>query len=195
MVVTPFHFVLSTNDANSRQFAAGQANAIRVQLPPNYERGPNIDHLKVEGLPVSVSPDSFRNPPHFMSLIPDYSPGGLGEMNLRDALYETDAVLDHYFYHPNVAPFLCVRIMQRFGFSNPSPRFVKSCTDAFRNGNYYTSGSVKFGDDQYGNLEAMAASIFLDKEANAGAVTQDPSFGSVREPILKVRSESVAIVI
>jgi uncharacterized protein (DUF1800 family) len=119
-------------------------------------------------------------------LIPDYtSVGGLGEFNLRDAQYQTEAVIDNYFYQDNVAPFLCTRVMQRFSFSNPLPRYVKSCVDAFRSGQY-PSGSETFGDLKYGNLEAMAAAIFLDKEATGVAVSADPSYGSVREPILKV---------
>ncbi|KAL7542499.1 hypothetical protein ACHAXR_011825, partial [Thalassiosira sp. AJA248-18] len=161
------------------------SNTVRVQLPPEYASGANIDHLKVEGLPTSTSPASFRNPPHFMSLIPDAWPDGVGERNLRDAQYETEAVLDHYFYHDNVAPFLCTRIMQRFSFSNPSPRFVSTCVDAFRTG-IYTSGSESFGSGKYGSLEAMAASIFLDREATEGAISSDPSYGSIREPMLKV---------
>ena len=123
-------------------------------------------------------------------LITDYyrnsSPGGLGEQNLRDAQYETDAVLDHYFYQDNVAPFMCIRIMQRFSFSNPSPRYVASCVEAFRSG-LYTSGSETFGrSGEYGNLEAMSASIFLDKEATEDAIVSDPSHGGIREPMLKV---------
>lgn len=80
---------------------AGQNN-IKVQIPSGYSSGPNIDNMKVEGYtksPPVVS--SFRNPPHFMSLISDYSPYGIGEQTLRDAQYETDAVLDHYFYEDN----------------------------------------------------------------------------------------------
>lgn len=46
---------------------AGQNNTIRVQLPPEYTSGPNIDHLLVEGLPMPVSSSTFRNPVHFMS--------------------------------------------------------------------------------------------------------------------------------
>ena len=107
------------------------------------------------------------------------------EVDLRDAQYETDAVLDHYFYQDNVAPFLCNRIMQRFSFSNPSPRFLKSCVEAFRSGSY-TSGSVSFGSNEYGSLEAMAASILLDKEATDFAVASDPSHGSMKEPMLKL---------
>jgi uncharacterized protein (DUF1501 family) len=143
----------------------------------------NIDHLKVEGVPASTSTSSFRNPPTFMGLIPEKD--GKTELNLRDAQYETEAVLDHYFYQDNTAPFLCVRVMQRFSFSNPSPRFVKSCVDAFRTGTY-TSGLETFGNGDYGSLEAMAASIFLDREATDGAAVSDPSAGSIREPILKV---------
>lgn len=87
----------------------------------------------------------------FLGLILDYSPYGIGEQTVRDAQYETAAVLDHYFYQENVAPFLCTRIIQRFGFSNPSPRRVSACTNAFRTGNY-TSGSETFGSGEYGSL-------------------------------------------
>ena len=167
-----------------RTFSAGH-NTIRVQLPPKYINGPNIDYLKVEGLPVSNIPSSFRNPPHFMSIIPDNTRSTIGERNLRDAQFETDAVLDHYFYQNNVAPFLCTRIMQRFSFSNPSRRFVSSCVDAFRGGTY-TSASINFGSGKYGDLEAVIASIILDREATDGAASVDPSYGGMREPILKV---------
>lgn len=60
---------------------------------------------------------SFRNPPSFMNI-------GLREP--RDAIYETNEVLENYFFHDNVAPFLAYRIIQRFGISNPSPRYIES---------------------------------------------------------------------
>ena len=161
-------------------------NVVRVKTPDGYNIGPNIDHMKIEGFTSSTSTSSFRNPPHFLSLIPDYFwPFGLGEQTLRDAQYETDAVLDHYFYQDNVAPFLCTRIIQRFGISNPSPRYVSECSKAFKTG-LYSSGSKAFGSGQYGCLEAVAAAIILDKEATVGAITSDPSYGSLGEPILKV---------
>jgi uncharacterized protein (DUF1501 family) len=163
---------------------AGQ-NTIRVQVPDQYTQSGNIDHLKVEGVSASTSPSSFRNPPHFMSLIPDYGSDAIGEQNLRDAEYETAAVLDHYFYQDNVAPFLCVRIMQRFSFSNPSPRFVASCVNAFRTGSY-SSGTEIFGSGSYGSLEAMLASILLDNESTEGAIAVSPEAGSLREPMLKL---------
>ncbi|KAL7461376.1 hypothetical protein ACHAXS_001795, partial [Conticribra weissflogii] len=165
--------------------AAGQ-NTIRAQIPVGYKDGPNIDHLKLEGITAELfQPASFRNPPHFISLIPDSSPYGIGEMNLRDALYETEAVLDHYFYQDNVAPFLCTRMIQRFGISNPSPRYVEACSMAFKSGSY-SSGSSSFGSGDYGSLEAMVAAIVLDKEATSSSVSMDPGYGSVKEPIMKV---------
>ncbi len=118
----------------------------------------------------------FRNPPHFMSfVIPD----------IRDAAYETDAVLDHYFYHDNLAPFLSVRIIQRFGISNPSPRYVQEVARAFTNGYYMNMGS-SFGDYQYGSLSALLAAMLLDREARSVVLDKDPSFGSVREPMIKL---------
>ena len=134
-------------------------------------------------MPSPTSSSSFRNPPHLLGLIPDYN--SYNEMNLRDAQYETAAVLDNYFYQDNVAPFLCVRIMQRFMISVPSPRYVKECVTAFITGSYI-SGSRDFGSGEYGSLGAMIASIVLDKEATEGAVTMDPSYGSLKEPILKL---------
>ena len=45
------------------------ANTIRVQIPPGYRAGPNIDFMKIESSTSTASPASFRNPPHFMSKI------------------------------------------------------------------------------------------------------------------------------
>ena len=120
-----------------------------------------------------------------LGLISDMSPYGIGEQSLRDAQYETAAVLDHYFYQDNVAPFICIRLIQRFGVSNPSPRYVSQCTKAFRSGRY-ESGSVIFGNDEYGNLESTMASIILDREVTSPSLSVESSHGSLREPILKV---------
>lgn len=135
----------------------------------------------------STSAASFRNPPGFMSIIADRSPAG-SEQNLRDAQYETTATLEQYFYHDNVAPFLCLRLVQRLVASNASPRYVSECTKAFRSGSY-KSGGQTFGSGSYGSLEAMVAAIVLDKEATDPSLKKgDPSNGALREPILMVLS-------
>lgn len=107
------------------------------------------------------------------------------EQNEIDAHNEVDALLDHLVYHDNVAPFVAIRAMQRFGMSNPSPRYVKECAQAFKNG-VYVSGAETFGDGSYGSLEALGACVVLDREATDLALSADPAHGSIREPILKV---------
>lgn len=107
------------------------------------------------------------------------------EQNMIDAEYETDALLEHLVYHDNVAPFVAVRVMQRFGVSNPSPRYVKTCAQAFKNG-LYESGGDTFGDGNYGSLEALSACVVLDREATDEALYEDPAFGALREPIIMV---------
>ncbi|KAL3778843.1 hypothetical protein ACHAWO_009699 [Cyclotella atomus] len=156
-------------------------NTTRLQIPSGYDAGPNIDFMKVEGVTSATlpSPPSFRNPLHFMSHIADYSPYGIGKQTVRDAQYITVAVLDHYFYNDNVAPFICIRLMQSFGFSNPSPRYVSQCTNAFRSG-YYESRSIS------GCLESTLASIILDLEATSASLSLEPNHGALREPILQV---------
>jgi len=114
---------------------------------------------------------SFRNPPQFLN-------PALHEP--RDAMYETEEVLKVYFYHDNVAPFLATRLIQRFGISNPSPRYVETVATAFKNGSY-SSGGVSFGSSNYGDLGAAAAAIVLDRESTSEILDADPTGGSLRE--------------
>jgi uncharacterized protein (DUF1800 family) len=74
----------------------------------------------------------------------------------RDAHYETDAALDHYFYHPNTAPFVATRLAQRFGVSNPSPGYMERIVAAFRSGSY--SFSVGSSTITYVEMVNMATS-------------------------------------
>ena len=88
------------------------------------------EHVRIEGAPEFA----FRNAPSFMSVLNT-------EADARDAYYETEAALDHYFYHPNTAPFIAYRMIQRFTTSNPNPRYVKEVATAFRTGTYDDFGS------------------------------------------------------
>eukprot|EP00547_Thalassionema_nitzschioides_P008451 CAMPEP_0194227304 /NCGR_PEP_ID=MMETSP0156-20130528/42790_1 /TAXON_ID=33649 /ORGANISM="Thalassionema nitzschioides, Strain L26-B" /LENGTH=2008 /DNA_ID=CAMNT_0038959783 /DNA_START=685 /DNA_END=6711 /DNA_ORIENTATION=- len=131
-----------------------------------------------------VTPWSFRNPPHFMSL---------SRPETRDAFYETEEVLKHYAHHPNTAPFVAVRLIQRFGISNPSPPYVEAVANAFTNGIYKWSNNndesdsaITIGSSKYGNLAATSAAILLHSEARSPLLELDPSFGSLKEPIVKV---------
>ena len=124
---------------------------------------------------VSLGNFSFRNPPKFVSWV---------EPANRDAEYETSALLDHLVYHPNTAPFIVYRLIQRLVTSNPSPRYVSAVVDAFRTGQLNSSGLTFSG--QYGDLGATFAAILLDREARSLTLERDPSFGQLREPVLKL---------
>ena len=107
---------------------------------------------------------TFRNPVQFVSIaIPE----------VRDVQYELDAALEQYLYHHNTAPFLAIRFAQRFGISNPSPRYVYQMASAFRSGTY-TYGEKTFGSGVYGDLEAMMAALILDRESESVVLDADP---------------------
>ena len=115
---------------------------------------------------------NFLNPPSFMSFAQPTS---------RDAEYETEAALDHYMAHPNVAPFVADFFIKRFTSSNASPRYVEVVATAFKEGTYGSFGSGNFGD-----LSATIAAVLLDREATSWELESDPSAGKLREPVLKL---------
>ena len=126
----------------------------------------------VESIVEVESGAQFRNPPGVMQL---------REATVRDALYETDAAIDHYITHPNCPPFIAYRLIQRLVTSNPSPRYIDACATAFKTGVYHGIGSGEYGD-----LAATVAAILLDREARDVLLDSDPTFGQVREPLLKL---------
>jgi len=117
---------------------------------------------------------SFRNPVHMISML---------DRDERDMHYEVDALLDHLFYYKSHAPFLALRMIQRFGISNPSPGLMTRVTTAYTTGMYGNFGSGKYGD-----LAAFMACLLLDTESRSTVLDADPSHGQIREPMLKVTS-------
>ena len=147
-----------------------------------------IDHVGVRQMrknmrsrvSIAGTEVSFRNPVHFISLT---------EAEPREAHQETDAALDHYFYHPNTAPFLAIRLAQRFGTSNPSPAYVEAISTAFLTGSYVftkDATTVKYGSGIYGDLASTIACVLLHREARNVQLDMDPSYGSLKEPLMKV---------
>jgi cullin-associated NEDD8-dissociated protein 1 len=102
------------------------------------------------------------------------------EHTTRDAEQETDAILDYYFNHPNVPPFFANNMIQRFVTSNPSPAYVQRVATAFKSGAYNSIGSGSRGD-----MSATIAAVLLDDEAQSPLSQKDPTFGRIREPLIK----------
>lgn len=85
---------------------------------------------------------------------------------------ELDIVLDHLATHPNTAPFICRRLIQRLVSANPSPGYLYRVSSAFTN-----SG---------GNIGTTVRAILLDAEARSTTLADGVAgSGKVREPLLR----------
>ena len=91
-------------------------------------------------------------------------------------LSDVTAVVDRLANHPNVGPFLGRLLIQRLVTSNPSPGYVARVAGAFADN----------GEGVRGDLKALIRAIFSDPEARDPARMEDPRFGRLREPLLKV---------
>lgn len=83
--------------------------------------------------------------------------------------------LDIIFAHPNVAPFVCRQLIQKLVTSNPAPAYVARVARVFNN----NGAGVK------GDMKAVIKAILLDDAARNSANLTNPTFGKVREPILR----------
>ena len=83
--------------------------------------------------------------------------------------------LDTLFNHANVGPFFSRQMIQRLVSSNPSPAYVDRVARIFNDN----------GSSVRGDLRAVFKAILLDNEAIGSAGLTAPTFGKVREPILR----------
>ena len=84
------------------------------------------------------------------------------------------AALDNIFNHPNVGPFVSIRLIQRLVTSNPSPSYVARVAGVFNDN----------GQGVRGDLGAVVKAILLDEEARPG-LAMDPD-GKIKEPLLRL---------
>jgi uncharacterized protein (DUF1800 family) len=84
--------------------------------------------------------------------------------------------MDNIFNHPNVPPFVALRLIQHLVTSNPSPAYVQRVADVFKNN----------GSGVRGDMKAVITAILLDPEARRGdsAATAVAGDGHLQEPIL-----------
>lgn len=93
--------------------------------------------------------------------------GQMGEQDLADAL-------DNIFDHPNVAPFMAIRLIQRLTTSNPSSGYVARVAEVFNNN----------GSGVKGDLAAVVAAVLLDPEARPTMPMEID--GKLKEPLLRI---------
>jgi len=93
-----------------------------------------------------------------------------------DPVGDLNTFLDTLFNHPNVGPFVGKQLIQRLVTSNPSPAYVSRVAAVFNNN----------GAGVRGDLSAVVKAILLDPEARSDSSITSPSFGKLREPILRM---------
>lgn len=94
--------------------------------------------------------------------------GQTPQKDLKDAL-------DLIFNHPNVGPFVSRRLIQFLVTSNPSPGYVGRVAAVFN----------KNGSNVRGDLKSVVFAILTDTEARDLALAAQPTFGKLREPVVR----------
>jgi len=84
--------------------------------------------------------------------------------------------LDTLFKHPNVGPFISRQLIQRLVTSDPSPGYVTRVARVFNDN----------GSGVRGDLRAVVRAILLDKQARLPSRIALPSYGKLREPVLRL---------
>ncbi len=82
--------------------------------------------------------------------------------------------IDTVFNNPTVGPFIAKQLIQRLITSNPSPAYVGRVATVFNDN----------GKGVRGDLSAVWKAILLDTEART--VSTSPTFGKVREPVIRL---------
>ena len=94
----------------------------------------------------------------------------------REAPQELDTAVATLMAHPNIAPFVSLRLIQHLVTSNPTPQYLGRVAAAFRNN----------GRGVTGDMKAVVRAVLLDAEARRGDVpgVDGARFGKLREPVL-----------
>ena len=117
--------------------------------------------------PMQLWPDYHDTGPKMLLNGTTLPAGQSGEQDLSEAL-------DNIFAHPNIAPFVALRLIQRLTTSNPSTGYVRRVAQVFNDNGF----GVK------GDLQAVVKAILLDPEASPAMPMEID--GKLKEPLLRV---------
>jgi len=80
------------------------------------------------------------------------------------------------FMHPNTPVYIGRQLIQRLVTGNPSNAYVQRIAAVF----------VNNGAGVRGDLKAVVKAILMDPEARGGGSASDPTYGSLKEPVLMI---------
>ncbi|MCD6051760.1 MAG: hypothetical protein K0Q55_3169 [Verrucomicrobia bacterium] len=89
---------------------------------------------------------------------------------------DISAAIGNLYNHPNVGPFIGRQLIQRLVTSNPSREYIARVTAAFNNN----------GQGVRGDMKAVIKAVLLDVEARDPQMMSVPTYGKLREPLLRV---------
>jgi uncharacterized protein (DUF1800 family) len=140
--------------------------------------GWDFDLAGLTGAAATATPDFMRRP--MKQVASRYETGAKTFLGTTipastDATQGLTMALDAIFAHPNVGPFFSRQLIQRLVTSNPSPAYVARVATVFNDD----------GSGMRGNLRAVVRALLLDDEARSPTVAASPSFGKLREPMLR----------
>jgi uncharacterized protein (DUF1800 family) len=116
-----------------------------------------------------------------MQLYPDFH--DTGEKKLLNGVtlpagqtgdQDLSMALDNIFNHPNVGPFIAIRLIHRLVTSNPSPGYVARVASVFNDN----------GLGERGDLGAVVRAILMDEEARPELHMEID--GKIKEPLLRL---------
>ena len=87
---------------------------------------------------------------------------------------DLDMVIDTLVHHPNIAPFVCTRLIRSLVTSNPSPAFVQRVASVF----------LDNGNGVFGDMKSVITAIIMDPEARDDTPTVNG--GRLKEPVLNI---------
>jgi uncharacterized protein (DUF1800 family) len=93
----------------------------------------------------------------------------------QTGLQDINDAIDNLFEHPNVAPFVARRLIQRLVTSNPSPGYIERVASVFADD----------GSGVRGDMKAVIAAVLLDSEATDWPDESAIGEGMLRESFLR----------
>jgi len=91
-------------------------------------------------------------------------------------LQDIQSMVNNVFAHPNTPVYIGKQLIQRLVTGNPSPAYVQRVANVF----------VNNGSGVRGDMKAVIRAVLLDPEARGGGSANDPTYGSLKEPVLMI---------
>jgi uncharacterized protein (DUF1800 family) len=143
--------------------------------------GPDNSQARWKNNADVLTPDRMWNP---MQAYPDYHSTSqkkfLGTVippqDTPNPAASRKVAINTLFAHPNVGPFISKQLIQRLVTSNPTPGYIERVAKVFNDDGHHVRG----------NLKAVVRAILLDPEARRASNVAEPTFGKVREPVLRL---------